>query len=358
MPTALRTSDLAAALDFVREAGDAEDSHAFHRHVLRELPRLVPSTMISYNDISPEGDPLLLLDPPDEWTEQRERDFLRLAGEHPLIAHYARTGETRPMKISDVMGLREFKRTELYRTVYGPMGVNHQMALTLPAAPGTVVGIALNRDRRDFGERDRAMLGLLRPHLAQMRRDAAVRDAARLLESIVDRTLGGRGRAALSVGRGGGISFATAGALDLLASYVPQWDRACIMPEVVAEWRRRERARTLSPRRDLVLEGAEGRLVLRLLPAPESGGHDVVLLDDHRVGAGLLALSGLGLSARQAEVLLQVARGRTNAEVAGALHISPRTVQKHLENIYDVLGVRSRAAATARAVAAMGAGGR
>ncbi len=93
-------------------------------------------------------------------------------------------------------------------------------------------------------------------------------------------------------------------------------------------------------------------------PAPESGGHDVILLDDHRVGAGLLALSGLGLSARQAEVLLQVARGRTNAEVAAALHISPRTVQKHLDNIYDVLGVRSRAAATARAVAATGAAGR
>ena len=55
-------------------------------------------------------------------------------------------------------------------------------------------------------------------------------------------------------------------------------------------------------------------------------------------------------------LLLQVARGRTNAEVASVLRISPRTVQKPLENIYARLGVRSRAAATARAVAAMGAG--
>ena len=356
MTTALRRSDLSDALAFVREAGQAPDSPAFRRHVLEQLPRLVPTTMISYNDISPEGDPLLLLDPRDAWTEQRERDFIRLADQHPLIAHYQRTGDPRPMKISDVMGRREFRRTELYRTVYGPMGVEYQMAVTLPAAPGAVVGIALNRDRRDFGERDRAMLELLRPHLAQLRRDAAVRDAARLLESIVDRTLGDRGRAAVAIGSGGEIAFASAGALDLLASYVPQWRRADVLPAIVLDWRARERRRGLAPSRDLVIDGPEGRLLARLLPSAEAGGHDVMLLDDHRLGATLLALAGLGLSARQAEVLLQVARGRTNAQVASVLHVSPRTVQKHLENIYDRLGVRSRAAATARAVAAAGGG--
>ena len=356
MTTALRRSDLSAALGFVREAGQAPDSNAFRRHVLEELPRLVPTTMISYNDISAEGDPLLLLDPPDAWTDQRARDFVRLAGEHPLIAHYQRTGDPRPMKISDVMGRREFRRTELYRTVYGPMGVEYQMAVTLPAAPGGIVGIALNRDRRDFGERDRAMLALLRPHLAQMRRDAATRDAARLLESVVDRALGDRGRAAIAVGRGGAVSFASAGALDLVASYVPQWGRADALPQVMLDWRARERARGLAPPGDLTIDGPEGRLVARLLPASEPGGHDVVILDDHRTGASLLTLAELGVSGRQAEVLLQVARGRTNAEVASVLRISPRTVQKHLENIYDRLGVRSRAAATARAVAAMGAG--
>jgi DNA-binding CsgD family transcriptional regulator len=358
MTTALRRCDLSDALAFVREAGQAPDSHAFRRHVLEQLPRLVPTTRISYNDLSPEGRPLLLLDPHDAWTEQRERDFIRLAGEHPLIVHFQRTGDPRPMKISDLMGRREFRRTELYRTVYGPMGVEYQMAVTLPAAPGAVVGIALNRERTDFGERDRAMLELLRPHLAQMRRDAAARDAARMLESIVDRTLGDRGRAAVAVGGGGAVAFASAGALDLIASYVPQWRRADVLPELVADWRARERTRGLRPSRDLVIDGSEGRLLARLLPSAEPGGHDVILLDEHRLGASLLALAGLGLSPRQAEVLLLVARGRTNAQVAGAIHVSPRTVQKHMENIFDRLGVRSRAAATARAVAVVGGGAR
>jgi DNA-binding CsgD family transcriptional regulator len=55
------------------------------------------------------------------------------------------------------------------------------------------------------------------------------------------------------------------------------------------------------------------------------------------------------LTAREAEVLGWVARGKTNAEIAVALYISPLTVRKHLENIFEKLGVRTRTAAAARA---------
>jgi DNA-binding CsgD family transcriptional regulator len=56
----------------------------------------------------------------------------------------------------------------------------------------------------------------------------------------------------------------------------------------------------------------------------------------------------LGLTAREAEVLGWVARGKTNAEIAAELFISPQTVRKHLENIFEKLGVRTRTAAAAR----------
>ncbi len=56
-----------------------------------------------------------------------------------------------------------------------------------------------------------------------------------------------------------------------------------------------------------------------------------------------------GLSARELQVLAEVAEGKTNREVADALSISRHTVGRHLENIFVKLGVSSRAAATAAA---------
>ncbi len=53
------------------------------------------------------------------------------------------------------------------------------------------------------------------------------------------------------------------------------------------------------------------------------------------------------LTAREAEVMRLVARGRTNREVAAELYISDKTVARHLSNIFAKLGVSSRAAATA-----------
>ncbi len=50
-----------------------------------------------------------------------------------------------------------------------------------------------------------------------------------------------------------------------------------------------------------------------------------------------------GLSDREVEVLRLVAVGRTNREIGGLLGMSPRTAQKHVMNVYDKLGLESRA---------------
>jgi HD-GYP domain-containing protein (c-di-GMP phosphodiesterase class II)/DNA-binding CsgD family transcriptional regulator len=52
-----------------------------------------------------------------------------------------------------------------------------------------------------------------------------------------------------------------------------------------------------------------------------------------------------GLSDREVEVLCLLARGRTNKDVAATLHVSAKTVGRHVENIYTKIGVNSRAAA-------------
>ena len=58
----------------------------------------------------------------------------------------------------------------------------------------------------------------------------------------------------------------------------------------------------------------------------------------------------LGLTPRQVDVLRLVAQGLTDKEVAAQLVVSPRTVQGHLRNIYDRLGVNSRTAASRIAI--------
>ena len=47
------------------------------------------------------------------------------------------------------------------------------------------------------------------------------------------------------------------------------------------------------------------------------------------------------------QVLRLVARGKTNREIASALFISERTVERHLSNIFNKLDLTSRSAATA-----------
>src|SRR5579872_4290988 len=62
--------------------------------------------------------------------------------------------------------------------------------------------------------------------------------------------------------------------------------------------------------------------------------------------------SELGLTTREGEVLAWLSKGKTNRDIAQNLGLSPRTVDKHLEQIYAKLGVENRTAAAAIATSA------
>jgi DNA-binding CsgD family transcriptional regulator len=57
------------------------------------------------------------------------------------------------------------------------------------------------------------------------------------------------------------------------------------------------------------------------------------------------------LTVREKEVLQWLAAGKTDRDIACILGISPRTVQKHLQRMYEKLGVETRTAAVTRAMA-------
>ena len=54
------------------------------------------------------------------------------------------------------------------------------------------------------------------------------------------------------------------------------------------------------------------------------------------------------LTRREREILLWVARGKSNREIAAVLYLAPGTIRKHLDNVYDKLGVSNRAGAVGR----------
>ena len=90
-------------------------------------------------------------------------------------------------------------------------------------------------------------------------------------------------------------------------------------------------------------------LSVRYLIANPVSERDALLL--HRRPADLSrdSIVSLGLSRRESELLLGVASGLTNLELAERHSISERTVEKHLSHVYFKLGVETRTAAVARA---------
>ncbi|BAI73850.1 two-component response regulator (plasmid) [Azospirillum sp. B510] len=79
------------------------------------------------------------------------------------------------------------------------------------------------------------------------------------------------------------------------------------------------------------------------LSEPTAGRQEAILRD------------ALGLTAREAEVLLWIANGKPNRDIGEILGISPRTVNKHLEQVFAKLGVENRASAAALAIRTLAA---
>ena len=78
------------------------------------------------------------------------------------------------------------------------------------------------------------------------------------------------------------------------------------------------------------------------------GGNAVVSLP--RAYLQKLAEGPGGLTGRQTEIVVLAARGLSNREISRELHISEATVKRHLANIYEEMGVRSRNEAVRRAL--------
>lgn len=161
----LSASRLRKVVHATARAVELRDLPEFRAHAVALVRELVPCESASYNELRPGAGAIVVADPAGWLTAETAEIFDRLAGENPLIAHYARTGDGQPVRFSDFLSRRRLHRLALYDELYRPMGVEHQIAFVLPSPPGEVVGIALNRRRHDFTGEEAAMLDLLRAPL-------------------------------------------------------------------------------------------------------------------------------------------------------------------------------------------------
>jgi DNA-binding CsgD family transcriptional regulator len=93
--------------------------------------------------------------------------------EHPTLNHFLRTDDSAPRLISDFLRPREFHRLGLYGEFFRPLGVEDQLAVTIAnRSSRRPVAISAHRGRQGFDDDDRALFGLLRPHLIAARENA------------------------------------------------------------------------------------------------------------------------------------------------------------------------------------------
>jgi CheY-like chemotaxis protein/DNA-binding CsgD family transcriptional regulator len=153
----------------------------------------------------------------------------------------------------------------------------------------------------------------------------------------------------------GKLIWQTALARDLLQRYCDT--RAPETPPVVLEWLRRHapdaRQQGIEPPALSIVQGAAG-LTLRLhrqTGQDDDGDEWMIVMREVSDTAVIEAMSlSLKLTAREAEVLYWVVKGKTNKDIGEILGSSPATAKKHLERVYVKLGVETRTAAAGVAI--------
>jgi DNA-binding CsgD family transcriptional regulator len=347
-----RAPDAVAVLRLIDRLATAPDPDGFARLACDGILELMPALSVSYNELNPtagRAHGIVAPDPGPGWYKTFRPILEAHQHDNPLVKHYLATGDTRVVAWGDPE-IGTITGTTLDREFYQPNGIYSQVGMALPAPPGIVIGIAVNRGREGFSEADRHLLELLRPHLVHAYQAAQVRTGT----AVLGRVLGEYGWAVVLVDSDGRVVRSSPATVASAARYgldVAEGAQLAAGPldrirQVIRAYDPATPAAASAP---IPVAGPAGTLAAVVVPS--LAGPHVVLL---RSQSDLAALRAAGLTERQAEVALRLAAGESSREIAQQLGISLATARKHLESVFTRLGVRHRAAAVARVAALRG----
>jgi DNA-binding response OmpR family regulator len=190
------------------------------------------------------------------------------------------------------------------------------------------------------------LLARIRVHLANARLANSARAA-----------LDASGRYLLATDLSGGVLWCTPQTAKLLGlAFGDFHGEGDLLPPKVQEWLQK---RTLSDAKSadsIVLQSDTSPLKLQFSYVGQVAPEEILLrlVEGDIENENLVLKRKLQLTQRESEVLMWIARGKSNRDIAEILSLSPRTVNKHLEQIYAKIGVENRAAAAALAVRMLG----
>lgn len=177
------------------------------------------------------------------------------------------------------------------------------------------------------------LLARVRVHLGNSRLTRSARNA---LDEI--------GQLTFACNVHGQVLWSTVGARELLDSANQQANWLTILlPQQISAWL----AHNPPKHSSMSLRAVDKPLQLRFLGRLSPGEYLLRLLDDDELSTRAVLRGHFSLTEREAEVLFWLTKGKTNREIGQILSMSPRTVNKHLEQVYKKLAVENRTTAAA-----------
>lgn len=175
--TRLAHRDYDAAIGLAAEAAAADGAQPFEVPVIEHLLRLVAADHSGYFEFGDggyfrgSGNTFFVEDPAGEHVVDWRSEIVEATIASWPLEDDRVSASSLPLILSDFLTRAELRNNPWYVEIMRPRGIEFQMKTWLPAPLGVVRGFFFQRaaGRRDFDERDRAAMALLRPHLTAIR---------------------------------------------------------------------------------------------------------------------------------------------------------------------------------------------
>jgi len=186
----LKDRDLGALLDFFAEAESAalSDIDELTVFLFERLRTLIEADAVMCARFDNEQSRTHTKATDGRIVALREADpsgWWESLDEHPIVPYRRRTHDGRAVTFSDFVSRRELRRREIYQRFFAPCEAEFVIGIEVLRTPRQFVHLACSRKRADFDDRDRLLLDLLRPYLAELFRRFEARDLIELCRSTL-----------------------------------------------------------------------------------------------------------------------------------------------------------------------------